>query len=300
MPGPAGGSGGGGFGGGSRGSGGGGYGGGGGYRGGGFFYSPFGRRYYGGGCLGGIVGILLLPIFIIVFALILAISSIITLIGAIANGGIVQYNERAFQDYANSQYQIYFGDYSETYEDNILLVFTTTEDSDGYYTIAWAGDNISNEINLAFGENAAYGTSLKKNINTKDYKYALDKNLAMVVDDMRKTAKQYEPFDVPSEGEHAPSKVVNGDTTLDFNTKTVQDALDKFTAETGISIVLIVDNEEDVFGKTFPVGTVVIGVISIGAITLAVIWLVKSLKNKKRSPKGSQDNTNYNDPGYWR
>lgn len=298
MPGPAGGSGGGGFGGGSRGGGGGSYGGG--YRGGGFFYSPFGRRYYGGGCLGGIVGILLLPIFIIVFALILAISSIITLISAIANGGVVQYNERAFQDYANSQYQIYFGDYSETYEDNILLVFTTTEDADGYYTIAWAGDNISNEINLAFGENAAYGTSLKKNINTKDYKYALDKNLAMVVDDMRKTAKQYEPFDVPSEGERAPSKVVNGDTTLDFNTKTVQDALDKFTVETGISIVLIVDNEEDVFGKTFPVGTVVIGVISIGAITLAVIWLVKSLKNKKRSTKSSQDNTNYNDPGYWR
>ena len=298
MPGPAGGSGGGGFGGGSRGGGGGSYGGG--YRGGGFFYSPFGRRYYGGGCLGGIVGILLLPIFIIVFALILAISSIITLISAIANGGVVQYNERAFQDYANSQYQIYFGDYSETYEDNILLVFTTTEDADGYYTIAWAGDNISNEINLAFGENAAYGASLKKNINTKDYKYALDKNLAMVVDDMRKTAKQYEPFDVPSEGEHAPSKVVNGDETLDFNTKTVQDALDKFTAETGISIVLIVDNEEDVFGKTFPVGTVVIGVISIGAITLAVIWLVKSLKNKKRSTQSSQDNTNYNDPGYWR
>lgn len=300
MPGPAGGSGGGGFGGGSRGSSGGGGYGGGGYRGGGFFYSPFGRRYYGGGCLGGIIGILLLPIFIIVFALILAISSIVTLVSAISNGGIVQYSERAFGDYANSQYQTYFGDYTETYEDNILLVFTTTENADGYYTIAWAGDNISNEINLAFGENAAYGTSLKKNINTKDYKYALDKNLAMVVDDMRKTAKQYESFSVPSEGERAPSKVVNGDATLDFNVKTVQDSLDKFTAETGISIVLIVDNEEDVFGKTFPVGTVVTGVISIGAITFAVIWMVKSMKNKKRESQNRRDGTDYNDPRYWR
>jgi flagellar basal body-associated protein FliL len=259
-----------------------------------------GRRYYGGGCLGGIVGILLLPIFIIIFALILAISSIVTLVSAISNGGIVQYSERAFGDYANSQYQTYFGDYSETYEDNILLVFTTTENADGYYTIAWAGDNISNEINLAFGENAAYGTSLKKNINTKDYKYALDKNLAMVVDDMRKTAKQYESFSVPSEGERAPSKVVNGDATLDFNVKTVQDSLDKFTAETGISIVLIVDNEEDVFGKTFPVGTVVTGVISIGAITFAVIWMVKSMKNKKRESQDRRDGTDYNDPRYWR
>ena len=64
----------------------------------------------------------------------------------VANGGQIIYNEPAFQDYANEQYAREFGG-SSAYEDNILIVFLTNEQSDGYYSIAWVGDNIDTEIN---------------------------------------------------------------------------------------------------------------------------------------------------------
>ena len=120
MPGPGGGSRGGGFGGGSRGGGfgGGGFGGGfgGGHRGGphfgGYHYGPRGphfHRHYGyggGGCLGGLLGMLMAPI-IILFA---AVVGFFGLFGSaltnISNGGQVQYNERTFQDYANEQLEM--------------------------------------------------------------------------------------------------------------------------------------------------------------------------------------------------
>ena len=313
MPGPAGGGGGGGFGGGSRG-GGGGFGGGfgGGHHHhhyhrpyGGFFFFPWRRPYYGygGGCLGGIVGLFLLPIFILIFAGIFIVAAIVDLVATIANGGVVQYNERAFGEYADQQYKAEFSAYSETYEDNLLIVFTTTEDADGYYTIAWPGDNISNQINLMFGKDGAYGTSIRKNVNTKDYKYALDKNLSMVIDEMASQASRYESFIEKTDGERAPSKVINRDEDLDFTVTTVQKSLDNFTEETGIPIVLIVDDEEDVFGKTFPVGTVVLGVIGLAFATFAIVWIVKSVKAKKNGPSGRGNDTpggtDYNDPRYW-
>ena len=309
MPGPAGGGGGGGFGGGSRGGGGGGFGGGyGGHRHyhrpyGGFFFFPWRRPYYGygGGCLGGIVGLFLLPIFILIFAGIIAVASIIELVGAIANGGVVQYNERAFQEYADAQYKAEFSEYSETYEDNLLIVFTTTEDADGYYTIVWAGDNISDGINLMFGKNAEYAASLNKNLNTEDYKYALDKNLSMVINEMAAYASRYSSYIEPSTAPKAPSRVINRDEDLDFTTETVQKSVDKFTDKTGIPIVLIIDDEEDVFGKSFPVGTVVLGVISLAFVTFAVVWIVKSVGARRKAKSGTDTPgaTDYNDPRYW-
>ena len=264
MPGPAGGSGGGGFGGGSRGGGvGGGFGGG--FGGGhhhhhhrpyGGFFFPWYRPYYGygGGCAGGIIGLLLLPVFIILFAGILVFASISSLISAIANGGVVQYDEQKLQTYADEQYYAAFSEYQETYEDNLLIVFTTTDEADGYYTIVWAGDNITNDINTMFGSNSKYALSLNKNINTTDYTYALDKNLAMVIDDMAKYASVYDSYIEPSEGLKTPSKVINNDEDLSFTAETVQKSLDKFTEKTEIPIVLIIEDEEDVFGKTFPAG----------------------------------------------
>lgn len=306
MPGPAGGGGGGGFGGGSRG-GGGGFGGGFGggphrhhHHHGGFFFFPWYRPYYGFG--GGFMGLFLLPIILLIFAGVFLISSIVALVSAIANGGVVQYTDRKFEDYAMAQYEAEFGEYTETYEDNLLIIFTTTEDLDGYYTIAFAGDNISDEINLMFGDDAEFGASMNKNVKTDDYKYSLDKNLAMMVNEMRKYAMRYDSFIYPSEAEHAGSYVINRDEDLDFTEETVNKALTTFSEDTGIPIVLIIEDEEDVFGKTFPVGTVISGVLSLGVIVFAVVWIIKASnakKKAKREAENRRNGTDYNDPRYW-
>jgi uncharacterized membrane protein len=164
MPGPGGGSRGGGFGGGSFGGGGprgGGFGGGS-FGGGGFghgphgyhhhhhyhrpffgFYRPYGYGYGGGGCLGGLLGVLMMPIII----LIVATSLIFGVFGSffrVAKGGNVTYNEPELQSFANQQYAKEFSS-STAYEDNLLIVFLVNDERDGYYTIAWIGDNVASE-----------------------------------------------------------------------------------------------------------------------------------------------------------
>ena len=178
MPGPGGGSRGGGFGGGSRG---GGFGGG--PRGGGFgggFGGPhrhhhhhggwYHRHYYGGGgCLGGLIGALLYPIIMLIFAGVFLFSFIGTSFSNVSNGGQVIYDEAVMQEYADIQYASAFGN-SSAYEDNLLLVFLTNEEADGYYTIAWIGDNVKTEISNLFGdETTAYGVAVRGNINGEYY-----------------------------------------------------------------------------------------------------------------------------------
>ena len=162
MPGPGGGS----RGGGGFGGGGGGYRGGGGFGGGhyGGFGGPrgprrpyyggfgwgFGRPYYGG-FGGGCLGILLLPIILIMVAALILSSVIGGAFGAIAQGGVTQYDERQFQNFADQKYQQIYGS-TTAYEDNIVLVFLTTEEAQEYYFIAWVGDHIVTDVNHMFGD----------------------------------------------------------------------------------------------------------------------------------------------------
>ena len=68
------------------------------------------------------------------------------------------------QEYADYQYAVEFNDAKE-YEDNILIVFLIDEERQGYYTIAYVGDNIEDDINLMFGnEYTAFGRVMKGNI----------------------------------------------------------------------------------------------------------------------------------------
>ena len=192
MPGPGGGgSGGGGFGGGFGGGGGGFHRGG---FGGGFYHRPhfyggFYRRpffYGGGGCLGGLLGMIFGPIIMVILALFLLFGFMGSSFTEVAQGGSVRYDEELFQDYADAQYAKAFGS-SSAYEDNLLLVFLTAEDDRGYAYIAWVGDHIAPQINYLFGGNSSdLGAAMEVSINTANYKYSLDSNLAMAVGQMQK------------------------------------------------------------------------------------------------------------------
>ncbi len=308
MPGPGGGSRGGGFRGSSSGGYGGGYGGGG-YRPyGGFFFFPWRRPYYGfgGGFFGGLFGLFLLPVIILLLAAVFLITSIVSLISAIASGGVVQYSETKFQAYADEQYAaIYGGEYQEAYEDNILIVFTTNETFDDYYAIAWVGDNISTKINLMFGdESTEFGAAMNRTILLENggYKASLDKNLAMMIDLMKDYASGYTSFIKESSSPHAEGQIINRDEDLSFTEETVKTALDDFYAETGIPISIVVEDEEDVFGKSIPVSYIISGVFSLGICVFAGVWIYKSVKAKKsakRQEENKANGTDYNDPRYW-
>lgn len=312
MPGPGGGSRGGGFsGGGSRGGGSrggfggggsrGGFGGGGGYRprpprphfyGG--YHRPYGYGYYGGGgCLGSLAAIILIPILVLVISVAVMISMIGSVIQTVAQGGVVTYSEAEFQGYAQQQYDLAFGDVSaEDYEQKLLLVFLTTEGLEEYSCIAWVGNDIHTDINYLFGnEQTAFGRVVTDSINPY-YEYSLGSNLAVIADRMR---MEIEALGLASSfrGDAVPvdpteSKLVNY-TELTISPSSVNAALADFTEATGIETVIVVETEEAVFGRSIPEGDLFILALMLLLAVLATVALVKGLKSKKKAKEKAED-----------
>ncbi|MBE6538872.1 MAG: hypothetical protein E7671_05365 [Ruminococcaceae bacterium] len=302
MPGPGGGSRGGGFGGGSRGGFGGGFGHGGfghgGFRGpgmgmgpGGFHHRPFHHRrgmygggFYGGGggCLGGLLGMIMLPVILILFVVMGLVSSFST----VANGGAVQYNEKTFQDYANTQYAYEFSG-SAAYEDNLLIVFLTNEEADGYYTIAWIGDNVHDTIKNKFGnEYTEFGRMMTSSINSEYYAYSLSSNLATAMNSMTDSVVG-EGLESSFYTEHDSSGDIEPHLTnysnITINEETVEKALRNFTDATEIPVVIVVDTMENVFGKTIPVVDIIVVVVLIVIAAGAVYAIVRTVRKKKKA-----------------
>lgn len=311
MPGPGGGSrGGGGFGGGGGGFRGGGFGGGGHH--GGFHHGPRGPRgphwgwgwrrpywgYGGSGCL----GILMLPIILLLVAVIMVISVIGGAFGSIAEGGVTEYNEEQFQDFADAQYSQIFGG-STAYEDNILIVLLTTEEADSYYFIAWVGDHISTDVNMLFGNNQTeLGRALATSVNQQSYKYSLDSNLADAVGIM---AGHIEGLGLSSsfkcQEEHVQvASAMRNYTDLPMTEATVQAALDDFTARTGISIAVVVEDSEEVFSTNYT-GMIFGIVIVVILVAVAVFLIVKGIKkgNRKNDPNNTSDGYNGQNNGQY-
>ncbi len=275
----------GGFSGGSRGSSGGGFGGGsrggggfgGGHHGGGFhgghhpppprhYHRPMPRgRYYGGGGHyhrgGGALSTILA--FIIVIAIIFAFFKFVVGINSDdvkdwasdfqiedtynENG---EYSESLFQEYTNNKYKEIFGK-TTCYEDNILVVFLTTDANDGYYTIAWVGDNLRYEVTDLFGnEQTALGDAMSNSIS--DYHgYSLGSNLAQVVDKMTDEVTGLDlesPYKSEADRSAVTDSKVYNYSNCEFTEDTVNASLKNFTDKTGITFCIVVENETTVFG----------------------------------------------------
>ena len=307
MPGPGGGARGGGFGGGSRG---GGFGGGrpggfsSGHRPGGFghhhhhyrpyhgfgFFPFFGFRRpyygYGGGCLGGMLGMMFIPIIILLVAISLLFNvfgSVGSSISNIANGGQIAYNESKMQDYADKQYAIEFRNAKE-YEDNILVVFLIDEEREGYYTIAWVGDNLDNDIYSMFGnEYTEFGRAMKGNIAT-NYENSLSKNLAVMVNEMTDEVVNLNLNSSFVKNHGSPGDYVShvtNNSSLDLNSNTINDALTEFTKETDIPFVIVVEDMEEVFHKTVRSYDVFTVILAVGLSGVAIYLIYRAVKDKK-------------------
>ena len=276
MPGPGGGGRGGGFGGGSVGGGGhrGGFGG-------GYYHRPYGFGFWGFG--GGLFTLIFMPFILILIAAVVLFAVVGGAFGSIAEGGTTDYQERVFQDYANAEYKKAFGA-STAYEDNILIVFLTNEEADGYYYIAWVGNHVSSDVNAMFGgENSPLENAMYNSINTEGYWYSLGSNLAMAIDEMTENVQALgntNSFTCPEEHVQVPSKMVNyGD--YDISEETVNTALQNFTEKTGITIAIAVNDMDEVFGVDYT--SMIVGIIIVIAlVAAAVFFIVKSVRERRR------------------
>ena len=268
MPGPGGGAHGGGFGGGSRG---------GGFTGGGGMRAGIGPRRYGfyryrRGCFGGILNLILLPIIMLIIFIYILLGNI----GGMFGMGGVSYNEEKLQKYADEQYAAEFSK-GETYEDNLLIVFLTNKKSDGYYCIAWVGDNIDSRISNMFGdEYTEFGATVNSSVNDSYYAYSLDKNLASVMDTMGdKIVSLGLGSSFYTEHEHyASSSHLTNKTDLSLSEETVNRSLEEFTKKTGIPAVIVVDSMEEVLGGV-TLSAIIAGLLSIALIVVIIVLIVR-------------------------
>ncbi len=282
MPGPAGGSGGG------HRSGGGGFSGGGGHRGGGFGGGYYGGGYYrrpfgfGGGLLGGILGVILLPAILILFASVFLISNLIVTITIIANGGQIVYNEEVFQDYAYAAYNSHFTD-ATTYEDGLLIVILNYEDKQSVSYMAFVGDNVANSINNAFSSRGDFGRYIESSVNMDNYKYSLSKDLSKVMDYMTTRVGQMNldsSFIDKHDMSKAPAPKFENKSNITMSPQTVEGSLNRFTEATGIPVYMLVDEGENVFGRTMPVTNIIIAVITLIVIVFCIVYIVNKIKHK--------------------
>lgn len=217
-----------------------------------------GPRYYGGGgCLSGIIG----TIFSLVIVIAIVISLFGTMVGSCAarfGGSKTQsenysaellYDEEALQDFADAQYKAEFKK-STAYEDNLLLVVLISDDYYEYSYIAWVGDHIATDINYLFGnEETELGQAMENCINSNSYKYSLDSNLAQVVESMEKEITSQglsSSFKCEEQHVQVESHLTNK-TKLSMTEETVNDALQQFTETTGIPMVIVVEDMDQVF-----------------------------------------------------
>ena len=323
MPGPGGGSRGGGFGGGSRGgsfgsgSRGGGFGGG--SRGGGFgggprgpmhhgphhhgphwhrprpmFFGPmFHRpRYYGGGgCLSGIMGIVMVMVLTLIMIPAILFGGFASLFGGCSfDGDKIGYDEQAFQTYANKAYSEAFSE-TDNYEENILVVFTVYEGYEGYECIAWVGDDLDVEVKEMFGnEYTPFGTTVLSTVASY-YEFSISSNLADVT---KKMANKVSAITgTPADEVNTEYSKLYNNSDLAINENTVNKALVEFTQKTGINIAIVVDEGADIFGVekgNDGKNTLIIFAILV-IVIVAIVFITKKNKNG-----GDGGNTQKTDP----
>ncbi len=316
MPGPGGGSRGGGFGGGSHGSGGFGGGGfGGGSFGGGprgphrhygfgmpFFGFGYHRPYYGGGgCLGGLLGVLMLPIIILLLVSVILFATISSAFGNVFSGGTIDYSEQEIQGYADRRYAEIFSGNAAAYEDNLLIVVLTNEEADGYYSIAWIGDNVRTEISDMFGaEGTVFYNVMRSSINEEYFAYSLDSNLASVMDKMgdHVQSKGLESSHRKAYShETSPVSKIYNYTSLSLTDATVNAALEEFTEKTNIPAAIVVDTTENAFGRNLSFADIVTVIVCLGLMVFAIVMIVKAVKNRKKGNGGGGNHGGYNGGG---
>ena len=254
---------------------------------------------------------LILPIFLIFFAATMLFATVGSAFSNVSRGGVSTYDEMKIQDYADSQYAAEFGS-TKDYEDNLLIVFLVEdEEYYDYAFIAWVGDHIKSSVNNMFGdEQSKFGRAIQNSaINSDTYKYSLDSGIAAVMTEMQGHVAALDLDSCYSsackeEARNYKSHLTNK-TSIDLTESTVNSALEEFTARTGIPVVVVVEDIEDVFPKTISLEDIIIVIAAIAMMVIAVVLIVKAVKNSKKKneddgsyKKSSSEKINFDDSDF--
>lgn len=223
-----------------------------------------------------ICGIVLFPLLIAIICFSLFFVYLSPTIDTIKDGGYINYSDNGFIKYRDAQYKKYFGA-SSAKEDNILLIFLTTENYNRYYCLAEVGDNVNSDISVFFGgENSVFGKIVKETVPKENHKFSIDTSLATIVNHMTNKVNNLNlesSFKESSDKSSlTPSQFVNY-TSLSISRETVNASIEDFTDATDIPMVIVVDTAEAVFGKTMPTKDIffLVALVLVGGFCIFII-----------------------------
>ena len=135
-------------------------------------------------------------------------------------------------------------------------------------------------------ETTTFGRVVQGSVNREYYKYSLDSNLALVMDQMGTRIENLglsSSFRTEKENTNPPTSHLTNRSSLSMTEETVNDALTAFTEKTDIPVVIVVDTMENVFGKTIPIGDIITVVILLVLLGVAIYLIVRAMKNRKNN-----------------
>lgn len=253
------------------------------------------------------LAMLIVPIILILFAGTLLISTISTSFINVARGGMSTYDEITFQKYANQQYEAEFEN-TVDYEDNLMIVFLVEdEEYYDYAFIAWAGDHIDDDIKEMFGdEQTQFGRAIQNSaINSDTYMFSLDSGIASVMNKMEKHVtnlnrdSSYIDFCKNTDAGREYKSHVTNKTSISITESTVNNSLEEFTEKTGIPVVVVIEDIEEVFPKQIRPNDILVVIVLSGIIIYAIVMIVKAIKKSKEkneddgSYKGSSEKIDF-------
>ena len=98
-----------------------------------------------------------------------------------------------------------------------------------------------------------------------------------------------DPYLCDSEKSQFKSHLTNK-SSINMRDKTINDALESFTAETGIGIVVVVDDADEVLPRNFDYFSLIVSVI---LIVVAVVLIIKAIKAANEKKKKNEDDGSY-------
>ncbi len=187
----------------------------------------------------------------------------------------------------------------------MIVLLVEDENYYDYNFIAWVGNDIKKDVNMLFGsESSRLGEAIRKSaINQENYKYALTQGIAQVIETMEDEVDKLNlesSFNCNEARSGVKSHITNL-TSISISAATVDAALERFTESTGIPIAVVVDYQENVFGRSISAPDIFSLLIAIGLIVLTIVLIVKAVKSRKdQAPEngGGGDSRDYDQSKY--
>lgn len=229
-------------------------------------------------------------IFLIIFTLFFAVGFIIMFnqsSGDLLTDGKAVYDKKKMNEYIKTNYENEFKD-SATYEDNIILFFLYNEDYNEYLLDFYIGYDLSTSI-YKYLNTYSNSSNFDRNFDTSNCDDDIEKNLSNVINEI--TINLDNNFDEYLKCNHTNdeyiSKVTNSSHS-ELDITEIERSLINFTDTTGLSIVLVIDSMENVFGKTKDINyefLIIFGTIVLCFLMMMVYAFIIVIKNTLNDKK---------------